>query len=255
MSRTQLRIAAVVLSVAIVVVAANALDHLPGSMRAQIDGERDRARERAVAAWRRAGPGGRPSSGESPICSTLCRSAGNGPTVSARRRVNFAPPPTTWTSLRASKNTIGARTGSRWRRCSRDEKKFRAQALADAGGIQKDAAHWVDASNHLPDQIPEMERNYQAIHGFDLGPATAAVERAGADWPEKKSDLDARLASERAMVTQADAQWQATAEARRKAAAGNLAGADAAALLGFEASLETSAADLPKKAEQYVGRQ
>jgi hypothetical protein len=49
-------------------------------------------------------------------------------------------------------------------------------------------------------------------------------------------------------VTQADTRWQSTAEARRKAAAGNLTGAGAGALLGFEDSLQTSAADLPKKA-------
>ena len=129
-----------------------------------------------------------------------------------------------------------------------DEQKLRTQALAEATGIQKDAARWVDASNHLPQQIPEMERNHEAIQSFDLGPVTAAVERAGADWPEKKSDLEARLSAEHAIVTDADAQWQSTADARRKAAAGTLTGADVGVLLAFEDKLETSAADLPRKA-------
>ena len=55
-----------------------------------------------------------------------------------------------------------------------------------------------------------MERDYLAIHGFDLAPVTAAVQRAETDWPEKKADLDARLASETAIVNWADTQWQAT---------------------------------------------
>ena len=40
MTRSQLRLAAAALVVAIVVIAANALDHLPSNLRTQIDGER-----------------------------------------------------------------------------------------------------------------------------------------------------------------------------------------------------------------------
>jgi hypothetical protein len=93
-----------------------------------------------------------------------------------------------------------------------------------------------------------MERDYRAIHSFDLGPVAAAVSRAATDWPEKKADLEARLAALRAVVAQTDAPWQSTAEARRKAASGDLAGADVGALLGFEESLHDSAAGLPEKA-------
>ena len=130
------------------------------------------------------------------------------------------------------------------------EKQTRAQALADAGAIQKDAAHWIDASNHLPDQIPQMERDYQAIHNFDLSPALAAVQKAESDWPEKKADLEGRLASDRALITDADAQWQSSADARRQAAAGQLTGGGAAALLGMENSLQNTAAELPRKVDE-----
>jgi hypothetical protein len=249
MSRTQLRIAAVVLSVAMVVIGAKALDHLPGSLRGQIDGERAAltAAQSQLGAVRSqvddevraqpdlfdALPFGREWPDHLNQAAAELRSAADG--VDELTRLEKR-------DHRADKQQVETLLAR--------EKKLRAQALADAAGIQKDAAHWVDASRHLPEQIPDMERNYQAIHGFDLGPVTAAVGRAAADWPEKTSDLEARLASERAMVTQADLEWQSTADTRRKAAAGTLAGADAAALLGFEATLETTAAELPKKAEE-----
>jgi hypothetical protein len=249
MSRSQLRIAAVILIVLIVVVAASALDHLPGSLRAQIDAERA-----ALA------------TAQTQLGTTRSQVAGE--VQSDPDLFNALPFGQQWpdhfsqaeNELRSASRDVDdlVRLEKRNRHSDKQEvetllsheKKFRTQALADASGVQNDAAHWIDASSHLPQQIPGMERNYQAIHAFDLAPVTAAVQRAETDWPEKKSDLEARLASERAIVTQADAQWQSTAEARRKAAAGTLSGADAAALLGVEDSLETSAADLPKKADE-----
>ena len=129
-----------------------------------------------------------------------------------------------------------------------DEKKTRAQALTDAAAIEEEAAHWVDAGAHLPQQIPEMEREYRAIHNFDFAPVTADVQRAENDWPEKKSDLEARLAASHTIVTQIDTQWQSTDGLRRQAAAGVLKAADAGTLLAFEDTLQTSAADLPRKA-------
>jgi hypothetical protein len=247
MSRSQLRIAAALLIVLIVVVAANALDHLPGSVRGHIDAER----AALVTSQSQLG---------------AARSQVADQVQAAPDLFDALPFGREWADrfgqaagqLRSAADDVDqlTRIEKRDRRADRQqvetllshEGKLRAQALADATAIQKDAAHWVDAGNHLPEQIPEMERNYQAIHGFDLGPLTAAVERAATDWPEKKSDLEARLASARAIVTQADTRWQSTAEARRKAAAGNLTGADIGALLGFEASLQTCAADLPKQA-------
>jgi hypothetical protein len=249
MSRTQLRLAAVVLAVLIAVVGANALDHLPSSLRAQIDAERSTL------------PSEQSQLG-------AIRSQVSDQVEAAPDLFNALPFGREWSDrfgqasseLRSAANNVDELTvlEKHNRRSDRqqverllaDEKKFRTQALADATGIQKAAAHWVDASNHLPQQIPDMERSYEAIHNYDLSPVAAAVARAETDWPEKKSDLEARLAAERAIVTGADAQWQSTAEARRKAAAGALNGADVGTLLAFEDSLQTSATDLPKKADE-----
>lgn len=249
MSRHQLRFAAVVLTVLIVVVAASALDRLPGSLRGQIDAERSAL----TAAQSQLGAVRSQVAGQAQAAPDLFGALPFG--QQWPDRIGQAA-----SELHSAANDVDdlTRLEKRNRRSDKQEvetllareKKFRAQALADATGVRNDAAHWVDASSHLPEQIPGMERNYQAIHGFDLGPVTAAVERAGTDWPEKKPDLEARLASERALVTQAEALWQSTADARRQAAAGKLTGAGAAALLGFEDSLQTSAADLPKKADE-----
>jgi hypothetical protein len=247
MSRTQLRIAAVVLTVLIVIVGANALDRLPGSLRAQIDAERA-----AVA-------------GAQTQLATL-RSRVDGQVQTDPDLFRALPFGQQWpgrfgqaeNELRSAAGDVDSltRLEKHNRRSDRqavesllaNERKVRAQALADAAGVQQDAAHWIDAKQHLPQQMPEMEGYYRALHDFDLGPVAAAVERAGTDWPEKKPDLEARLSSVRATVAQADTEWQSTADARRKAAAGSLTDADAGALLAVEESLQTSAADLPGKA-------
>jgi hypothetical protein len=126
------------------------------------------------------------------------------------------------------------------------ERDLRAQALAEASGVQKDAAQWVDWKRRLPQTPQEMERDYRAIHAFDLAPLAAAIQKAETDWPEKKADLESRLATVRGAVTQSDGLWQSTAEARRQLAAGNFTGLDFAALLAAADSLKTAAATLPR---------
>jgi len=247
MSRTQLRISAVVLAVAIVVVAANALDHLPSGLRTQIDAERTAL-----------------SQTQSQFGAIRSQVADQ--VQSAADLFNALPFGRDWpdhfgqasSELRSAANDVDQLTAlaKHNRRSDREqvetllaqEKQFRAKALTDAAGVQKEAAHWIDASHNLPQQIPEMERSYQAIHNFDLGPVTAVVQRAEADWPDKKSDLESRLGSERSIVAQVDAQWQSTAAARQRAAAGSLSGAEVGALLAFDDTLQTSATTLQKNA-------
>jgi hypothetical protein len=247
MSRSQLRIAAVVLTVLIVVVAGNALDHLPGSLRGQIAGERA-----TVAAAQTQ-------------LSTLSNQI-SGQVQSHADLFGALPFGQQWpgrfhqagSELASAAQNLDELTllEKRDRRADRQqvetllaaERKARTQSLADATGVATDAAHWIDASNHLPQQIPDMERDYRAIRDYDLSAVAADVERAGGDWPEKKADLEARLSSVRAIAAQVEAQWQSTADARRQAAAGSLTGAGAGTLLGFEESLKASAADLPRKA-------
>src|SRR5258708_37374393 len=103
------------------------------------------------------------------------------------------------------------------------EKQVRAAAVADAESVRKDAAHWIDLKQHLPQEVQDMERDYKAIRAVDLGAAAATVQKAEADWPEKKSDLESRLATARGIQAHGDELWQSTTEARRAAAANGYA--------------------------------
>jgi hypothetical protein len=156
MSRSQLRIAAVVLTVLIVIVAANALDRLPGSLRAQIDSERT-----ALA-------GAQTELGA--LRSEIAGQVQTDPDLF--RALPFGQQ---WPDrLGAAENELRSAAGDvdsltllqkHNRRSDRQqaesllahERKFRTQALAEATGVQKDATHWIDAKEHLPEQIPEME--------------------------------------------------------------------------------------------------
>jgi hypothetical protein len=87
------------------------------------------------------------------------------------------------------------------------------------------------------------------VQAADLSGLTATVQKAQADWPDKKSDLDARLAAVTAAKTRADQAWQASADARKAAAANDASKVDYAALFGAADTLKTSAADLPKQSD------
>jgi hypothetical protein len=94
------------------------------------------------------------------------------------------------------------------------EKRRRISAENRAAEIRKEAAHWVDLKRRLPEVLAQMDRDYQTIHGFDFGAATAAVQKAAADWPEKKPDLDNRLAALKASGNEAESLWQSTRRQR-----------------------------------------
>ncbi len=130
------------------------------------------------------------------------------------------------------------------------ERSLRASALNQATAIQTEASHWLERKQHLPEEVQQMERSYQSIHSFDLAPVTAVVEKAEADWPEKKADLASRLTAVTGVVARGDSLWQSTAAARRQAASGDVAGLDLGGLLSASDELKTSAAALPQKSEE-----
>src|SRR6201999_3289341 len=64
-----------------------------------------------------------------------------------------------------------------------DERQLRATALRQAMSVQNEASHWVNLKRHLPEDLQQMARDYQAIHGFDLTALNTTVQRAETDWP------------------------------------------------------------------------
>ena len=167
MTRPQLRLAAVVLVVAIVVVAANALDRLPSSLRTQIDGERTalttsqsqfgalrtQVNDQVTAApdLFSALPFGQQLPDRMSQASGELRTAADDVDKLTRLEKHNRR------SDRQQVDTLLA-----------EEKKNRAQALTDAAAIEKEAAHWADAASHLPQQIPEMDERQNTSDSFEF---------------------------------------------------------------------------------------
>jgi hypothetical protein len=134
------------------------------------------------------------------------------------------------------------------------ERRMRSAAVADAESVRKDAAHWVELKHRLPQEVQDMERDYKAIHVVDLAALATAVEKAEADWPEKKPDLESRLATVRNTVTRSDELWTASTEARKAAAENDVAKVDFGALFAAADVLKTGAASLPKQSGELRDR-
>jgi hypothetical protein len=249
MSKSSLRVLAVILSVAIIGVIFAGLDNLPRDVRAQIASERSAytaAQGQLKSAQEEIA---RDTAGEAALFAAL-PSAREYPDRLARAN----------TALTAAGRDVEelARLEKANRRQDRDravallaqEKKVRTAAVADAESVRKDAAHWIDLKQHLPQEVQDMERDYQAIRAVDLTAAEAAVQKAAADWPEKKGDLEGRLAAAKARVAHSEELWQSSAEARRAAAANDLAKVDFVRLFTAADGLKTNAAEVPKQNEQ-----
>jgi hypothetical protein len=132
----------------------------------------------------------------------------------------------------------------------RQEQQARSAALTQATAVQKDADHWVELKKRLPEELKQIERDYEALRAFDLGPVAAAVQKAQNDWPEKRADLDSRLGALKQTIASDEALFQQTAAARKEAAAGNLGAADVGAILTAAEKLRADAAALPKTAAE-----
>ncbi|HMD70657.1 MAG TPA: hypothetical protein VKF41_04905, partial [Bryobacteraceae bacterium] len=246
MSRSTLRFLAVALTVLIVVVLFAGLDALPREVRAQIDGDR----AALASAQTQVQSAQDEVTRESQAQPDLFRAV----SATGHWSDHFGEAAGFLQYAARDMDELG-RLEKQNRRQDRQqaerllshERDLRAKALAEASGVQKEAAQWGDWKRQLPQTVAGMDRDQKAIHAVDLAPVTAAVQKAETDWPEKKADLDARLAALRGAAAQSDSVWQATDAARRQVAAGNYTGLDFAVLLGAADSLKTSAATLPQK--------
>ena len=247
MSKSSLRVLAVLLTVGILVVLLAGLDGLPGAVKTQIAAERTSFAAAQSQLQKAQTDVSRTMASESALFNAL---------PSAREypdRLNRA-----FSSLASAGQSIAEleRLEKQNRRSDRDraeallarEKQVRTAAVADAESVRQDAAHWVDLKQHLPQEVQDMERDYAGVHAVDLAATAATVQKAEADWPAKKSDLEARLATARGIQVRSDEFWQSTTEARRAAAANDYSKVDFGTLFAAADTLKTGAADLPKQA-------
>lgn len=246
MSKSGLRFTAVVLSGLIVLVLFAGLDDLPRSVRAGIAAERQ-----ALAAGRQQFDRDRKRTE---------RNLAAEPDLFRARSMNAAFPQRlnqAAAKLDAAGKDMTAldELDKKNRRQDREQaerllarqRSLRDAALKDAAAARAEADHWIELKRNLPATLEQMERDYKAIQGADLSSLAGTVQRAATDWPAKKDDLDSRLGALRNSVASADSLWQSTAEPRRLAAAGQMAGLDLPALLVAADTMRVSAEALPQK--------
>lgn len=131
-----------------------------------------------------------------------------------------------------------------------EEKILRLKALSEAESVESDANSWLDFERNVPHYLTAMQRAYDQIQAADLAPVTAAVEKAGQDWPGKKAELDTRLAGLRQVSEDAGNQWKATAAARQDAAGGTAKGAEIATLIEANDALQRDETRLTHGADE-----
>ncbi len=249
MSKSSLRVTAVLLTAGIIGVLFAGFDNLPREVRSQIAAERSAytaAQSQLKGAQDQIS---RDAAKEAALFAAL-PSAREYPERLARAGNTLASAGRDLESLAGLEKANRREDRARALTLLAHEKQVRTAAIADAENVRKDAAHWVELKQHLPQEVQDMERDYKAIHAVDLAGAAAAVQKASADWPQKRGDLETRLASAKTLVAHSDEVWQSSTEARRAAAANDLAKVDFGVLFSAADALKTSAAALPPQNEQ-----
>lgn len=251
MNRAGLTIAAVVVGGLMAVVPFLGLDNLPHSTRAAIDAERASLASAATQIDRAKNEVAREVSENADIFRTVPAStqwpavfAGASGTLDSAKR-DIARLDAIEKENRRSDNTEALKLVA-------DAKQLRASAVKQATGPENEASHWIDLKQHLPGEVAQMQRDYDAVHAFDFTPITATVQKAETDWPEKKADLETRLAALHSIQSRADQVWQASADLRKEAAANDYAHLNFGALGGDADALHAAATDLPQKSNSIA---
>lgn len=251
MNRAGLKLAAVVMVGLMAVVPFLGLDNLPRSTRAAIDAERASLTSAAAQIAR----------AKNEVASEVSQNADLFRTVPASTQwpAAFAVAGGALDSAKRDMTRLDAilkenrrSDNTEAQRLLADEKRLRASAVQQATEPENQASHWIDLKQHLPAEVAQMQRDYDAVHSFDFTPITATLQKAETDWPEKKADLETRLAALRSIQSRADQVWQSSAELRKEAAANDYAHLNFGALGGDADALHTAAVDLPEKSNSIA---
>ena len=250
MTKSQLRVLAIVLSGLILVVLLAGLDDLPRKLRGEIASEQ----QNLIAAEKQV------QKARAEVSADLQAE----PALFRVRSLNTALP----AKLDGAESRLGAARRAMQqlqalaqanRRTDRDqaerllkqERADRAAAAGDAAWAAGEAGRWIGIKQRLPEQVAQMQRDYEALRRADLAKLALAVQKAENDWPDKKSDLESRLTAVAKMPSEADRLWQASAEERRKAAANDPA-VDYAGLIGAADTLHQDSIELPQKSAELA---
>ena len=251
MSRSTLKFLAVILSVLIVAVLFAGLDNLPREVRAQIKSEQAALTATQSQLLSEKDEVNRDVQADPALFGAIPESA-QWPAAFAKAESTLADASRDMDELARLDKANRRQDRQRAETLLAQERSLRNSATSDAAAVRQTAAHWVDWKQHLPQSVAQMEQDYHAVQAVDLAPAEAAVQKAEIDWPQKKSDLDARLAATRQMVAQSDDAWKASADSRRAAASGDYAHVNLQALAGAADTLHNGATELPNKTAELT---
>ena len=230
MQRPFLKFAAAILGTGLVVVPFLGLDSLPRDLRRQIESRAQRAAQSAAQIAKAQDEVTHDLQAEPDLFRSIPASK-QWPSALANAAADLQAASRDMEQIAALEKQNRREDRDRAAALLAHERSTRTSALTNATAVQKDADHWVELKKKLPEEMKQMERDYQALHAFDFAPVTGVVQKAQADWPDKRGDLESRLDGVRQAIASDESIWQSTAAARREASAGNVAGLDIGALL------------------------
>lgn len=259
MSKRSLGYLAVILILLMVVVASAGLDNLPGSTRQAAEAsisslstgrqQFDRNRQQVLAAI-----ASDPSlfrSQEATLRSGL-----------EAAQAKLVASETTATKLKSMLDAN--RRGDRDVVASASENiaKSTAEAVKESESAVEEAKRWIDYKQHTPELLEDLKSRFEALSSFDVESAAAPVRKAMVDWPEKRQDLESRLAGVNAIKSRATEVWNNTAEPRAEAEKKDYAAVDYGVLIGGLRALETPSTDIKRAVDTtnalasqlYLGR-
>jgi hypothetical protein len=249
MTKPQLRVLAIVLGALIVGVPFLGLDNLPRKLRAEIASEQQtlttaqkdlQKAQNEVGGYLRAEPElFKVRNLNTALPDRLARASGN---------LNTASRDVETLAGYAKKNRRTDR--ERVERLLQDERSLRSKAAAEVSAVGSEARDWIERKDHLPEQVAQMEQDYQTLRSADLVQLAGVVQKAEGDWPEKAEDLENRLAAVSTEPAKAERLWLATADVRHKVAAKDTAGLDYAYLIGAADTLHRDAVEFPERTKE-----
>ncbi len=251
MNRGFLKFGVALLATLMVVVPFAGLDSLPRSLRAQIDSERSALKSAQNQIVSSSSAVSRDLSAEPELFHGVAASA-QWPAQLTGAAGDLQTATRNMEQLTALEKQNRRQDRPRVEQLLAQTTALRTTAAARATGIQTQADHWVDLKKHLPDELARMDQDYRAIQAFDFGPVTSTIQKASIDWPDKKPDLENRLAGLRGMTADSQKLWESTADARREAAAGHLANVDIAKLIDASETIHSTASALPQKSTELT---
>ena len=174
MSRSSLKFLAILLSVLIVAVLLSGLDDLPREVRAQIKTERAALATAQSQLHAEKDAVNRDVAADPALFHAITESA-QWPSALSRDEAALADASRDMDELTRLEKANRRQDRQRVETLLAHERSLRTSATTDAANVQKEATHWVEWKQHLPEAVRQMESDYHTVHTLDLAPVAAAV--------------------------------------------------------------------------------